>query len=274
MNDIGASRNDTVNINQTESRTAKKPGVIRHIRVVKVVFFVMLTLLVVELVVYKIVLPGLGSPNIKFVGVKNHSDTELMQIIAPFTNDSWFLFDAVKVEDALASSPAIAYATATKYFPNNVVISITEREPVAMTFLNSGGRSIPVEIDKNGILFEQRTASYDAIPIVSGLPVENLSSGMRIPSKYRTLIEQIAHIRSLPQHYFAALSEICVVPKEYGNYELVLIPAYSKIKVLTDRALNEGALQYMMVVLDVVGSIEPNVSEVDLRYGSVSYRTR
>ena len=38
--------------------------------------------------------------------------------------------------------------------------------------------------------------------------------------------------------------------------------------------MNEDALQYMMVVLDVVNSIEPDVSEIDLRYGSVSYRTR
>ena len=112
------------------------------------------------------------------------------------------------------------------------------------------------------------------IPILSGLPVEHMSEGMRIPSKYRALIEQIADIRRKPQKYFAAVSEICVVPKEYGNYELVLIPAKSKIRVLTDRTLNEDSLKYMMVVLDVVNSMEPNVSEIDLRYGSVSYRKK
>ena len=30
----------------------------------------------------------------------------------------------------------------------------------------------------------------------------------------------------------------------------------------------------MMVALDVVNKIEPDVSEIDLRYGSVSYRKR
>lgn len=247
---------------------------VRHIAVVKIVFFVLLALLVLELVVYKIVLPGFGAPQISFSGSDSHSEEELVQIIAPFAADSWFMFDSQKAEDALAASPSIAYATVTKSFPNNVHIAITDREPVAMTFLNYDGRSVPVEIDKNGILFEQRLARHESIPIVSGLPVENLSVGMRIPTKYRSLIEQISQIRSLPQHYFAALSEICVMQKEYGNYELMLIPAYSKTKVLTDRALNEDALQYMMVVLDVVNSIEPNVAEIDLRYGSVSYRTR
>ena len=63
-------------------------------------------------------------------------------------------------------------------------------------------------------------------------------------------------------------------PKEYGNYELALYPSQAKVKVLSDRNLNEDALQYMMVVLDVVNSIEPEVSEIDLRYGAVSYRRR
>ena len=103
--------------------------------------------------------------------------------------------------------------------------------------------------------------------------MEFISGGMRIPAKYRTLIDQIDRIRALPQKYFAAVSEICVLPKKYGNYELMIIPVNSRARVLTDRALNEDALQYMMVALEVVNSIAPNATEIDLRYGSVSYRT-
>ena len=62
--------------------------------------------------------------------------------------------------------------------------------------------------------------------------------------------------------------------KDSGNYELALIPSQSKVKVLTDRALNEDALKYMLVVLDVVNQIGTDVATVDLRYGSVSYITR
>ena len=54
-----------------------------------------------------------------------------------------------------------------------------------------------------------------------------------------------------------------------------MIPAQAKVKVLTDRALNEEALKYMLVVLDVVNQIGTDeVAAVDLRYGSVSYITR
>ena len=101
-----------------------------------------------------------------------------------------------------------------------------------------------------------------------------MSGGMRIPSKYRPLIDQIYKISSLGNNYFAGISEICVLPKDTGNYELALIPSQSKIKVLTDRSLNEDALKYMMVVLDVVNKLGADVSEIDLRYGSVSCKIR
>ena len=97
---------------------------------------------------------------------------------------------------------------------------------------------------------------------------------MRIPQKYRALMEQIDSIRQLSQNYFAAVSEIHVIPKEYGNYELVLYPIHSQTRILTGRELKEGDLQYMMVALDVVNALEPDVEEIDLRYGSVTYRTK
>ena len=97
---------------------------------------------------------------------------------------------------------------------------------------------------------------------------------MRLPAKYRMLMEQVSKIRALPQHYFAAISEIQVVPKEYGNYELILYPIHSKVKVLADQNLNEETLKYMIVSLDVVNSIEPDVYEIDIRYGATSYHRR
>ena len=53
----------------------------------------------------------------------------------------------------------------------------------------------------------------------------------------------------------------------------MLYPIQNHVRVLADRSLNEEALKRMLVILDVVKSIELNVSEIDLRYGSVSYRT-
>ena len=164
-----------------------------------------------------------------------------------------------------------------KKFPDKVFINIVEREPVALTFVSTKDDTIAMQIDKNGVIFEGKkglNVDSNKVPIISGLPIEYLAQGMRIPAKYRPLIDQITKISELPQSYFAGISEICVQPKEFGNYELALIPSQSHIKVLTDRSLNEEALKYMMVVLDVVKQLGSDVCEIDLRYGSVSYRTK
>lgn len=249
----------------------------KKIKIIKVIFFVLCFLLIGELVVYKYIMPSFSSPKVTVSGQKNYTADEIAKKLLPMNSTTWFDFDINQAAAILSSEDGIENVVVEKRFPDRITINIVEREPVAVTFFTENGRSYPVEIDKNGVYFSNKAKNnLDSamVPIITGIPVEYMAGGMRIPSAYRPLIDQISKIRELPQKYFAGISEICVLPKEYGNYELALIPAQSRVKVLTDRALNEDALKYMMVVLDVVNQIGTDVSEVDLRYGSVSYRTK
>ena len=255
----------------SEGKTEKK------IKMIKVIFCVLCFALLCELVIYKYIMPSFSSPKVTVTGQKEYSAEEIARLLLPMNSTNWFDFDVDQAVSLLSSEAGIDHVMVEKKFPDKIYVNVSEREPVAVTFVVENGSSAPVQIDKNGVLFPGKKAALneDFLPIVSGLPVEYMSKGMRIPSKYRPLIDQISKISQLPQHYFASLSEICVLPKDSGNYELALIPAQSKVKVLTDRALNEDALKYMLVVLDVVNQIGTDeVAAVDLRYGSVSYITR
>ena len=255
----------------SEGKTEKK------IKMIKVIFCVLCFALLCELVIYKYIMPSFSSPKVTVTGQKEYSAEEIARLLLPMNCSTWFDFDVEQAVSLLSSEAGIDHVMVEKKFPDKIYVNVSEREPVAVTFVVENGSSAPVQIDKNGVLFPGKKAALDEdfLPIVSGLPVEYMSKGMRIPSKYRPLIDQISKISQLPQHYFASLSEICVLPKDSGNYELALIPAQSKVKVLTDRALNEDALKYMLVVLDVVNQIGTDeVAAVDLRYGSVSYITR
>lgn len=250
----------------------------KKIKLIKVIFCVLCFALFCELIIYKYIMPSFSSPKVTVTGQKEYSAEEIARLLLPMNSSNWFDFDVEQAVSLLSSESGIDHVVVEKKFPDKIYVNVTEREPVAVTFVVENGRTSPVQIDKNGVLFPGKNAaasnSQTILPIVSGLPVEYMSKGMRIPSKYRPLIDQISKISEMPQHYFASVSEICVLPKDSGNYELALIPAQSKVKVLTDRALNEDALKYMLVVLDVVNQIGTDVSAVDLRYGSVSYITR
>jgi len=274
--------NDKTDLNQfflaDEKKEDNKAAVVdKKVRAIKILFCVLCFLLAGELVVYKYIMPSFSSPKISISGLENYTAEEIGTKLYSMAGANWFDFDVERAAAIISSEAGIESVTVEKKFPDKIYISIEERSPVAVILLNENGISSPLEIDRNGVLFPEhsnKSVQNASLPIISGIPVEYMSQGMRIPSKYRPLIEQITRIKDLPQQYFASISEICVLPKEYGNYELALIPSQSRVRVLTDRALNEDALKYMMVVLDVVNQLSSNVSEVDLRYGSVSYRTR
>lgn len=284
MSDISilyeAEEDEDVGFNFSENGhkgDASKKSEDKTIKAIKFIFGILVLCVLVEALFYKFIGPSLSAPKYSVNGNNNYGSVEIVEMLRPMNTKNWFDFDVESAASIISSASGIDTVSVHKVFPDKVYIDVTERQPVAMTFINQNGRSLAVQIDKTGVLFPEHTLNtvdVSTVPIISGLPVEHLTEGMRIPQKYRTLLEQISAIRSVGQKYFAAISEICVIPKEYGNYELVLIPAGSKIKVLTDRTLNEDALKYMMVALDVVNSIDKNVSEIDLRYGAVSYRKR
>lgn len=219
----------------------------------------------------------MSSPKLTISGQNYYSAEEIARKLLPMNATSWLDFDVQKAVSILSSDVIIENVSVEKKFPDKIMINIVERTPVAITMFSENGRTNSFCVDRSGVLFpceNSYKSTKNSLPIISGLPIEYMSYAKRIPAKYRSLIEQIAEISELPQNYFASISEICVRAKEYGNYELSLIPSQSKVKVLTDRALNEDALKYMMVVLDVVNKIGTDVSEIDLRYGAVAFRTK
>ena len=247
----------------------------RRFRVIILSLLVVMGILLFgEFVLWRFIKPSLSSPKVTISGYKNMSAEDVAMKLIPMNSRNWFTFDVNVAAGILSSESCIKNVDIVKHFPDKILVNINERVPVAVTYINQKGKSIPMQIDETGVLFSNKNnaiVAQSGIPILSGIPVDNMTDGMRIPAKYKTLINQISQIQNLPQKYFAAVSEICVVPKDSGNYELVLIPSSGHTKVLTDRALNEEALKYMMVVLVVVKQLKPDATAVDMRYGSVSY---
>lgn len=270
---------DLEDFNKYMNRREEKVPVKKDKKVLflKLFVIVMVAVLLVEALLYTTIVPGLSPAKIEVFGNESISTRSVMELIADVSNQTWAKFDTAEAVQKLSYIPCIESVSVEKTFPDKVLINITERTPVAKTVLIEDGKSVSVQIDKNGVLFKQSNStvlSDSSIPLVTGIPLESLQDGTRLSSKYRILMDRIADISVLPQNYFAAISEIKILPKDYGNYELVLYPINSRVRVLTDSLLTRETLDYMIVTLDVVKKVEYDVSEVDLRYGSVSYRKK
>lgn len=241
-------------------------------KIVKILFFILCFIIFLEFVIYKYIKPCFSIPKFDYVGNASYSE-EVNNTLKNLNYTTWIKFDVDNASKAIKANPSVASVMVVKKFPNKVFYDIKERHPVAITFVQDGDTSYPIQIDESGYFFPvNKQKSFENLPILSGIPVEYIADGMSVPNEYRPLLNQISKIAATDSSYFACLSEICVVPKSSGGYELVLIPAQSKTRVHMDRSLNIHSLEYMMVVLDVIQQLGQTVSEVDIRYQSVSIR--
>ena len=242
-------------------------------KVLKLLLCLLGAVLLIEGIIYLVVIPCLNEVQVTFSGLKTLQASELGRTLSLRCGTQWIGFDIALAASQIASYGSVESVSVEKRFPNRIFVTVKERVPVAISFVQIEGKTVSVQIDKNGVLFKSNAASASSsVPLITGLELDSLGDGVRVNTKFRSLLEQIAEIQKTNAVYFSAISEIRVLPKEYDNYELTLYPLHSKTRVLTDRNLSEKTLQYMMVVLDVINSIEPDVNEVDLRYGSVSYK--
>ena len=195
MGNIGVLLNDSefvenVSVKSFTDENKKEAGD-KKIKIIKVVFVILCFFLVAELLVYKYVMPAFSSPKVTVSGQKNYTAEDIAQKLLPMNSTNWVNFNVEEAVSILSSEPGIDTVIVQKKFPDKIYINVVEREAVAVTFVMDDGYTNPVQIDKNGVLFPVTDSSVvdsNIIPIISGLPVEHMAGGMRIPSKYKTLI--------------------------------------------------------------------------------------
>lgn len=242
-------------------------------KILKVLVVVLSLFLILEALLYTVVMPCLSTAKVTFSGLSSLQADELLLEGGISSNVSWMEFDTAGFASSLASNAAIESVTVEKKFPDQILVKVTERAPVCCSLVNVDGKTLPIQIDKNGVIFSMGSQmSNNSMPLITGIELTAISDGMRIPTMYRTLIKQVEEIMQKNPAYFSALSEIRVIPTDYDSYELMLYPLQSHVRFLVDRSFNEDTLQYMMVVLDIIESVDPDVTEVDMRYGTISYK--
>ena len=257
--------------NQVNEKKVEKK--VNKVNLVKILLIVRAFLIVAEVLIYTILMPCLAPVKVTYSGLETFSAQQISNYLGITPKLTWIQFDSAKAASKLAGNAVIENVVIEKHFPDQVMVNIVERKAAAVTLVNLNGKTVPVQIDKNGVIFAvDRGMPSSSVPLITGFTFDTIAEGMRLNGKLRPLMEQIATIQTANPEYFSVLSEIRVISKDYGSYELELYPVHSRIKVLTDRTLNLEALQYMMVVLDVIDSMQSDVSAVDLRYGSISYK--
>jgi cell division septal protein FtsQ len=242
--------------------------------------------LIVLTAVCSLVLVGrfICEPLMQIRHVTVHSDVALAddQVLALSgiqSSEHWYTVSTAAIQKKLEASPLIRRAVAEKVFPDTIRLTLWGRQPAALVLASSDGRSFPVLVDEDGVVFKVGTASDLDLPVVSGLSAGDMALGAQLPRAYRALFADLRAIREKAPAMCAALSEIRVVGDGAADLspqdlELVIYLTSTPVPIRTRGSIDEGLVRYGLMAIDLLSrqGVLKDIQELDFRSGDVVYK--
>lgn len=245
-------------------------------KILKLLMVLIIFALIIEIAYYFMILPIISTAKFVFeINASSLTEKEIKKIIGVEEGVKWSSIDSSNIASILKSYPLVEHVTVKKRFPDKVYISLTERRPIAVSFVNIDGSIVPLEIDKEGVVFrmgwQEKTST---LTILSGIEFQNPKIGMKVHHKLVSLFNRLDFISKSNPLLLAGISEVKVREKKYGDYDLVIYPTYSKIKVISNKELSENTLNRMILILDVLKTdvVAREIEYVDIRGANIVYK--
>ena len=227
------------------------------------------------------VLPALTVRHVILQSDVSLSEDELLAISGLQGTAYWYSLKTDTIRRRLEAYPLIKRAVVEKIFPDTVRMTVWGRQPVALLLADMGGKSLPVLVDDEGVMFKvcASTAELD-LPVVSGLPPGDASLGARLPGAYTQLFAQLKQLRDKSPSLLQLVSEVRIIPPAppapAARYDLLIYLTTSPVPVRAGGTLDESLLRYSLMVLDLLSNqgVLKNIQELDFRSGSVVYRMK
>ena len=241
----------------------------------KRILAVIVTVLGAELVWLFGISPCMPLSRVTVSGIPGIDEGAVLALAGIGNHSSYMSVNPRQAEEALLALPVVRSVRVRKKFPNRVEIALESRRPAAMAFVSDGERIYPALIDGDGMVFSvgrEGFRSEETLPVISGLALEGVHPGMKLPRIYSGLFARLETLARDAPELLAAISEIRINHKNYEGYDLTLYPAYQDVKVRLGEDISEETLRYMLLMLDVLSAKSRGIREIDFRTGTASYK--
>jgi cell division protein FtsQ len=221
--------------------------------------------------------PCMPLSRVEVKGIPGLDSQSMIALAGIGTHSSFMTVNSQSAEEALLSHPLVHAARVIKHFPGRVEIVLQSRRAAVMALIENSGRIQPVLIDGRGVVFNVGKEGFDeqeALPVLSGIVLEGVSPGMKLPRIYSALFGQLETLATEAPELLGAVSEIRINQKKYDGFDLTLYPSHTPIKVRVGPDLTEDTLRYMLLMLDVLSTRADYIEELDFRTGTASYKLK
>ena len=240
----------------------------------RMVFFGVVLCLAGELIWLLGIGPFRPFSRVNIIGAENVTREEILARVGFSAGLTYASADVNVMEKALMGIAAIESVRVFKHLPGRLQIIIQERQPVACAYVYLDGRTVPVLLDSQGVVYQIGSAKRneflsDVLPVISGLEIRPPYLGERLPPLYIPFLEEIESLKASNPNLLKMISEIKINQKSIDSFDLILYPIHKKIKIrLSD--LNEEMLQYNFLFIDFLSN-ESGIDSFDSRSGIASY---
>jgi cell division protein FtsQ len=208
------------------------------------------------------------------------SEGEVLSLAGLRGTEHWHTLSPSEMERRLERSSLISSASVRKVFPDTVRMTLRRRQPAALVLAEAGGRSIPVLVDGEGLVFKVGTTANEVdLPVVSGISMGETGLGARLPRAYATLFADLSALRAKSPSLYRLLSEVRIVPPVASSatgFDILLYLTSSSVPVRARGTVDESLVKYALMVLDLLSNqgILKDIQELDFRSGEVVYRLK
>ncbi len=243
-------------------------------RVMLIVVVALISAALLELAFALFISPNLTIRHLEVRSDFDITEDRLLSIAGIGRKEYYFLVHPETIEAKLAAYPLVKSARVRKVFPDKLQIVLKRRKPLAVALSTHGGKTVPVVLDEDGVVFQKGAeVTGFRLPVISGLAFEPIL-GLRLPDRLLGFLRSLRHLQEHEPDLFDLISEIKVVSANSVDYELIFYPLSYNMRINIGDRLNENILEYTIMVLDVLEKQElmDNVTELDFRSGEVIYR--
>jgi cell division protein FtsQ len=209
------------------------------------------------------------------------TDVQVLAISGIHGDEHWYSIATADIQKRLEANPLIRRADVQRIFPDTVRMSVWGRQPAALVLAASAGRSLPVLVDGEGVVFKVCTTSEEVdLPVISGLDMGETGLGAQLPRAYASLLADLKGLRERAPALYRLVSEVRILPSgdsassDSASYDMLLYLTNSPVPVRARGAIDESLLKYTLMVLDLLSKqgIVKDIQELDFRSGDVVYR--
>ncbi len=231
---------------------------------------VLATLLLVEIVFHFVISPRLRLSRVEIVADRklSLSNAEILKLAELNGDETFFAVDEAGIAQRIAAFAPVKSVNVEKVFPNTLKIGITEREPLGLSLSVVNGRSVPIMLDEEGVVFQigASVLEFD-LPALSGFTFSEVELGQRVNRALLSFFSDLRALKDSSQALFNFISELKFVKKDRAGFEVLLYPRDYRVAVRIGSRISVDIMREILLVLDVFSNqgIIGTIEEIDFR---------